>query len=91
MGAQKAHSLISQVHDPRNLARAWRQVKRKKGAGGVDGMAIDQFEQKRDHYLYLLHHKLREGRYRPRPVKRVEIEKPGSAKKRPLGIPTEPA
>jgi RNA-directed DNA polymerase len=88
MGARKAHSLIGQVYDPRNLARAWRQVKRKKGAGGVDGMTIDRFEQRRDRYLDVLHHKLREGRYRPRPVKRVEIDKPGSAKKRPLGIPT---
>lgn len=88
MGARKAHSLISQVYDPRNLARAWQQVKKNKGAGGVDGMTIARFEQNRDRYLDVLHHKLKEGRYRPRPVKRVEIDKPGSTKKRPLGIPT---
>lgn len=88
MGARKAHSLIGQVYDPRNLARAWQQVKKNKGAGGVDGMTITRFEQNRDRYLDVLHHKLRDGRYRPRPVKRVEIDRPGSTKKRPLGIPT---
>lgn len=88
MEARKAHSLISQVYDPRNLARAWQQVKKNKGAGGVDGVTIARFEQSRDYYLDVLHHKLKEGRYRPRPVKRVEIDKPGSTKKRPLGIPT---
>jgi RNA-directed DNA polymerase len=88
MAARKAHSLIGRVYDPRNLARAWQQVKRNKGAGGVDGMTIARFEQHRDYYLDVLHHKLKEGRYRPRPVKRVEIDKPGSTTKRPLGIPT---
>lgn len=83
MEARKAHSLISQVYDPRNLARAWQQVKKNKGAGGVDGVTIARFEQSRDYYLDVLHHKLKEGRYRPRPVKRVEIDKPGSTKKRP--------
>jgi len=88
MGARKAHSLIGQVYDPRNLARAWQQVKKNKGAGGVDGVTITRFEQNRDHYLDVLHDRLKTGRYRPRPVKRVEIDKPGSTTKRPLGIPT---
>lgn len=88
MGARKAHSLIGQVYDPRNLARAWQQVKKNKGAGGVDGVTITRFEQNRDHYLDVLHRRLRTGRYRPRPVKRVEIDKPGSTTKRPLGVPT---
>lgn len=88
MGARKAHSLIGQVYDPRNLARAWQQVKKNKGAGGVDGVTITRFEQNRDHYLAVLHRRLGSGRYRPRPVKRVEINKPGSTTKRPLGIPT---
>ena len=88
MGAQKAHSLISQVYDPRNLARAWQRVKEKRGAGGVDGVTIERFEANRDRYLALLHSRLKDGSYRPRPVRRVEIDKPGSTKKRPLGIPT---
>lgn len=88
MQARKAHSLISQVYDPRNLARAWERVKENRGAGGVDGVTIARFEQDRDRYLGLLHAKLKDGSYRPRPVRRVEIDKPGSTAKRPLGIPT---
>jgi len=88
MQAHKAHSLIGQVYDPRNLARAWERVKQNKGAGGVDGVTVARFEEKRDDYLSLLHQKLKDGSYRPRPVRRVEIDKPGSTAKRALGIPT---
>ncbi|MCA1678728.1 MAG: group II intron reverse transcriptase/maturase, partial [Actinobacteria bacterium] len=88
MRAQKAHSLIGQVYDRRNLRRAWERVRKNKGAGGVDGVTIARFEENLDRYLDVLHRQLKEGRYRPRPVKRVEIDKPGTNKKRPLGIPT---
>lgn len=88
MRAQKAHSLIGQVYDRRNLRRAWERVRKNKGAGGVDGVTIAGFEENLDRYLDVLHRQLKEGRYRPRPVKRVEIDKPGTNKKRPLGIPT---
>jgi group II intron reverse transcriptase/maturase len=88
MQAQKAHSLIGQIYDPRNLARAWERVKANKGAGGVDGVTVARFEQKREYYLGLLHQRLKDGRYRPRPVRRVEIDKPGTTAKRALGIPT---
>jgi RNA-directed DNA polymerase len=86
--ARKAHSLIGQVYDPRNLARAWERVKANKGAGGVDGVTVARFNEKREHYLTRLHQKLKDGSYRPRPVRRVEIDKPGSTAKRALGIPT---
>jgi RNA-directed DNA polymerase len=86
--ARKAHSLIGRVYDRRNLRRAWERVKENKGAGGVDGVTIARFEADRDRYLDVLHRRLKEGRYRPRPVRRVEIGKPGTTKKRPLGIPT---
>lgn len=86
--AHKAHSLIGQVYDPRTLARAWERVKENKGAGGVDGVTVTRFEENREHYLSLLHQKLKDGSYRPRPVRRVEIDKPGSMTKRALGIPT---
>src|SRR6266699_4284032 len=88
MQARKAHSLIGQIYDPRNLARAWERVKKNKGAGGVDGVTVTRFEESREHYLSLLHQKLKDGSYRPRPVRRVEIDKPGSTAKRALGIPT---
>ena len=84
----KAHSLIGQVHDPRNLVRAWERVRENRGAGGVDRVSIDRFEREQGHYLTMLRQRLADGCYRPRPVRRVEIEKPGSTAKRPLGIPT---
>ena len=88
MQAQKAHSLIGQVYDPRNLTRAWERVKKNKGASGIDGVTIARFEANRDYYLGILHQKLKDASYRPRPVRRVEIEKPGSNTKRQLGVPT---
>ena len=86
--ARKAHSLISQVYDRRNLRQAWERVKKNKGAGGVDGVSIARFEEDLERYLDVLHRLLKDGRYRPRPVRRVEIDKPGTTKKRLLGIPT---
>lgn len=85
---RKAHSLIGQVYDPRSLARAWARVKENRGAGGVDRVSIDRFEQDHRRYLTVLHQRLGNGSYRPQPVRRVEIDKPGSSAKRPLGIPT---
>jgi len=85
---RKAHSLIGQVYDPRNLWRAWERVRENRGAGGVDRVSIDRFEQDYGRYLTVLHQRLGEGSYRPQPVRRVYIEKPGSSAKRPLGIPT---
>jgi group II intron reverse transcriptase/maturase len=85
---RKAHSLIGQVYDPRNLARAWARVKENRGAGGVDRVSIDRFAREHRRYLTVVHRWLAEGIYRPQPVRRVEIDKPGSSAKRPLGIPT---
>jgi hypothetical protein len=68
MSGHKAHSLIGRVYDRRNLARAWERVKKNKGAGGIDRVTVDRFEANRDHYLDLLHERLKTGRYRPRPV-----------------------
>ena len=85
---RKAHSLIGQVYDPRNLGRAWERVRENRGAGGVDRVSVDRFESDVDQYLTVLQNRLADGVYRPRPVRRVEIDKPGSTSKRPLGIPT---
>jgi RNA-directed DNA polymerase len=78
MRARKAHSLIGQVYDPRNLERAWGRVRANRGAGGVDRVSIDRFERERGQYLSTLRQRLVDGSYRPRPVRRVEIGKPGS-------------
>ena len=85
---RKAHSLIGQAYDPRNLMRAWERVRKNRGAGGVDRVSIGRFEEDHGRYLTVLRQRLADGLYRPRPVRRVEIDKPGSTAKRPLGIPT---
>jgi group II intron reverse transcriptase/maturase len=81
------HGLLEEILSPNNLNKAYRRVKGNNGAGGVDGMGTDEL------LAYLTTHKdellesILNGRYRPNPVRRVEIPK-GNGKKRQLGIPT---
>ena len=66
---------------------AYKQVKANKGAAGVDGQSIADFEKEPGNNLYKLWNRMSSGCYFPPPVRRVEIPKDGG-KKRPLGIPT---
>jgi RNA-directed DNA polymerase len=81
-------SLMDKVYAERTLQVAWERVQRNRGAAGVDRQRVDAFASHAEQYLAELAADLRSGRYRPQPVKRVWIEKPGSQDKRPLGIPT---
>ncbi len=81
------HSLVDKVYAPATLAAAWGKTRSNRGAAGVDGQSVDRFAAKADVYLSELATALREGSYRPQPVKRVEIPK-GDGRTRPLGIPT---
>lgn len=81
-------SLIDKVYSPRNLGAAFTRVKTNRGSAGVDHETIDRFGRRLDENLKALEQALRAGTYRPRSVKRTWIPKPGSAEKRPLGIPT---
>jgi len=83
---KKVHSLIDKVFSRKNLELAWEKVKKNRGSAGIDEVTIAQFEEGKDFYLDLLHHKLRQGTYRPKPVKRVEIPKSGGGKRK-LGVP----
>ena len=86
MKRQKVHSLIDKVYSQKNLELAWEKVRKNKGAAGVDEVTIARFVEREGYYLETLHRKLREGTYRPKPVRRVEIPKPtGGIRK--LGIP----
>jgi RNA-directed DNA polymerase len=79
-------SLIDKVYAPKTLAQAWAKVRSNGGAAGVDGQSIERFAARSEEYLAELSIALREGGYRPQPVRRVEIPK-GDGRTRPLGIP----
>ena len=81
------YSLIDKVYAPRNLAAAWARVQANAGAAGCDGQSIAAFAAQAEWHLRQLHEQLRTGSYRPQPVRRVWIDKPGSTEQRPLGIP----
>lgn len=79
--------LLERILDRKNLNEAFKQVKRNKGAGGVDGMQVDDLlPYLKEHGTEILQ-SLRGGKYRPKPVRRVEIPKE-NGKVRKLGIPT---
>ena len=67
---------------------AYQRVKANKGAAGVDGQTIEQFEQDLQGNLFKLWNRLSSGSYFPPPVKAVEIPKAGGRGVRILGVPT---
>ena len=80
--------LIDKVFSERNLHAAATKVIANGGAAGVDHVGVEQFEHDLAANLARLSAELRAGQYRPQPVRRVNIPKPGSRETRPLGIPT---
>lgn len=84
---RSGYGMLEFLMSPANLNKAYLQVKRNKGAGGVDRMEIESLQD------YLVGHKeelitsILRGNYRPNPVRRVEIPK-DNGNKRQLGIPT---
>ncbi len=80
-------ALYAQVVERGNLQRALKQVRRNKGAPGIDGMTVDELPEYLKHHWLEIRAQLDAGTYRPQPVLRVEIPK-GDGKTRPLGIPT---
>ncbi len=70
------------------LDAGFRRVKKNKGSPGVDGVSIEQFETRRDEELARLQGDLESWSYKPSPVRRVEIPKPGGKGIRLLGVPT---
>ena len=88
-GEKKVHSLVDKVYKLKNLELAWEKVKRNRGAGGIDGQSIKEFEENLQGNLDRLNQELRMQTYQPQPVKRQLIPKSGQpGKYRPLGIPT---
>ena len=80
-------TLMTEVLESENLKRALAQVKRNKGAPGIDGMTVDQLAAHLEAHWPNIRAQLVQGSYQPQPVRRVEIPKP-DGRKRLLGIPT---
>jgi RNA-directed DNA polymerase len=88
-GAKKVHSLIDKVYTRKNLRMAWEKVKANRGAGGIDGQTLKDFEEQLEQHLDRLHRELKEDSYQPEPVRQVAIPKSGKPGEfRTLGIPT---
>jgi group II intron reverse transcriptase/maturase len=81
----KAHSLTGRI-TPAVMLSAFRNVKRNRGAAGIDKVSIHLFEKNLDENLLALMRRLKDGTFRPLPLRRVHIPK-GDGKTRPLGIP----
>src|SRR5690625_5973523 len=81
------NKLLDQILDRSNLNAAYKQVKKNKGSAGVDGMTIEELgahlAKSRDQII----EEIRQRKYKPKPVLRVEIPKPNGGT-RLLGIPT---
>ena len=85
----RLNSLMEEVLDQKNLNRAYRRILSNRGARtpGVDGMTVNQLKAYVQKHWPKIEAQLRAGSYRPLPVKRVEIPKPGGGVRK-LGIPS---
>jgi RNA-directed DNA polymerase len=70
-----------------NMQQAWKRVRANKGAAGIDGLGIDETKRRLVWEWPRIREQLLRGTYRPQPVRRVTIPKPGGGQ-RELGIPT---
>ena len=87
VGEQDGAGLLERILDRDNLNRAYKRVKANKGAPGIDGMTIEAtLPWLKEHREELLQ-SIREGKYKPQPVRRKEIPKPDGGVRK-LGIPT---
>lgn len=77
---------LARLLDRQMLGEAFRRLKRK-AAPGIDGVTHAEYAENLDENLLALESRLKEGKYRARPVRRRWIAKAGSSKMRPLGIP----
>ena len=80
-------NLMEQILSNENLNQAYLQVVRNKGAEGVDGMKYTELKEHLAENGELIKEQLRTRKYKPQPVRRVEIPKPDGGV-RNLGVPT---
>ena len=82
-------ALYDKIYRRDVLTVAWKRVRANKGGPGIDKQDFEWIEQVAGVGWFLddIRRELKQQRYRPKPVKRCWIEKPGKPEKRPLGIP----
>lgn len=80
--------LLEKVIDRNNLNLAYKRVKRNGGSHGVDGMTVDELLPHLKQHGDQIKQDLLDGKYRPQPVRRVEIPKPDGKGVRLLGVPS---
>ena len=81
-------NLLELILRKENLNKAYKKVKSNKGSGGIDGMQVDELLPYLRENQETLIQKIRDGRYKPNPVRRVEIPKETKGEFRKLGVPT---
>lgn len=86
-GSSGREDLLRQVLARENMARAWKRVKANGGSAGVDGLSIAETAEHLKTHWPAIREAILSGDYRPEPVRRVQIPKPGGGE-RELGIPT---
>ena len=82
-----AENLLEVIFDRNNLNKAYLKVKKNGGSAGIDGMTVDEMLPYLKKHREELINALQNGKYKPKPVKRVQIPKPDGGK-RNLGVPT---
>src|SRR6202051_4856439 len=79
--------IMEEICERANLKEALRQVRSNKGSAGVDQMTVDQLGDYLKQHWPAIREQLLNGTYEPKPVRRVEIDKPDGGVRK-LGIPT---
>lgn len=81
-----SNHLFEQLCTERKLLEGWREVKRNRGTSGIDGQTVETFNKALHEEIKRLKEELESWRYKPKPVRRVEIPKPDGGV-RLLGVP----
>ena len=82
------NNLLDLILRKDNLNKAYKRVKANKGKGGIDGMQVDELLPFLKENQETLIQEIRNGKYKPNPVRRVEIPKETKGEFRKLGVPT---
>lgn len=83
----KDDTLLNELLSDDNLKIAKQRIKKNKGASGIDGMEVKELDEYLSKHLDEIKEQIRNKKYSPKPVKRVEIPKPDGSV-RNLGVPT---